>query len=85
MKKSRLLGAACAIAFVSTSANAAEVVMHNAGESGSQGALFHSMAVGVNQPEGNRTNQLSSGLLDTVFIISCGAIGLLMLRKANNS
>jgi hypothetical protein len=33
----------------------------------------------------NPNDPLSSGLLNTVFILSCGVIGVLLLRKANLS
>ena len=75
MKKLRLLGTACAytITLVCASANAAEAVVHNTGESGSLDSLLsqHSMAVGVNSAKRNNKDPLFSSLLDTVFIISC--------------
>ena len=85
MKKLRLFGAACAIGFVSVSANAAEGVVQNASKYGSEDIPVHSIVTGVYQANRNRNDTLSSSLLDTVFIISCGAIGILILRKANNS
>jgi hypothetical protein len=87
MKKSHLLGAVCAcvITFVSVSTNAAKSVVHIAGNYGSQEALIHSMATGVNQAKRNSNEPLASGLLNTGFLISCGVLGVFLLRKSNNS
>ena len=85
MKASRLLGMfyACVIAFVSASANAAENVVQNTSKYGTEDISVHSVVTGVSLTNRNRNDTLSSGLLDTVFIISCGVIGLFLLRKAN--
>ena len=85
MKTSRLLGMfyACVIAFVSASANAAENVVQNTSKYGAEDISVHSVVTGVSLTNRNRNDTLSLGLLDTVFIISCGVIGLFLLRKAN--
>ena len=85
MKRSRLLGMlyACVIAFVSASANAEENVVQNISKYGAEGISAHSVVPGVSLSNRNRNDTLPSRLLDTVFIISCGVIGLFLLRKAN--
>jgi len=85
MKKSRLLGMfyACVIAFVSASANAAENIGQNTSKYGTEDISVHSVVTEVSLTKRNRNDTLSSGLLDAVFIISCGVIGLFLLRKAN--
>ncbi len=85
MMKSCLLGAfyACVIAFIGTSANAAENVAQNTSKYGAEDISVHSTVTGVSSTKRNRNEILSSGLLDTVLIIGCGVIGLFLLRKAN--
>jgi hypothetical protein len=84
MKKSCLLGVfyACVIAFVSTSANAAEGVAQNTSKYGAEDIPVHSIVTGVYQANRHRNDTLSSSLLDTAFIISCGVVGIFLLRKA---
>jgi len=87
MKKSRLRRAvyACVIAFtfVSTSTNTAEAFVNNAGKYGSQYAQVHGMTTGTNQVKRNGNDSLVTDLQNTVFGISCGLIGIFLLRMAN--
>ena len=87
MKTSRLLGMfyACVIAFVSASANAAENVVQNTSKYGAEDISAHSVVTGVSLTNRNRNDTLSSEFLDTVFIISCGVLGVWLLRKTNLS
>ena len=82
MKKSRLLGifSACVIAFVCASVNAAQYVVQN---TNNDDLSDHSVVIGTSLTNHKRNDSLSSGLLNTVIIISCGLIGLFLLRKAN--
>ena len=89
MKKLRLRRAvyACVIAFtfVSVSPNTAEAFVNNAGKYASQDAHAHahSMEYGANQVKYNGNNSLATELGDTVFGLSCGLIGVFLLRMAN--
>jgi hypothetical protein len=85
MKKSCLLGVfyACVITFVSTSVNAAEGVAQNTSKYGAEGIPVHSTVTGVYQANRHRNDTLSSSLLNTFFAISCGVIGIFLLRKAS--
>ena len=77
MNASRLLGAMCAclIAFFSTSTTATEDVVHSAKNSN------HDIGI-HNITSGEHSN--TSGVEQTVFVISTGLIGFFLLRKANN-
>ena len=81
MNKSCLLCAMCVclIACVSVSTNATENVLHTA-ENSNHDEAVHGIAPGDNQIKHSN----SSGLEQTVFIISAGLIGFFLLRKANN-
>jgi len=85
MKKLRLRRAVCscviAFIFVSVSPNTAEAFVSNAGEYSSQDV--HSMATGANQVKHNGHDSLVTELGDTVFGLSCGLIGVFLLRMAN--
>ena len=85
MKKLRLRKAVCscviAFSFVIASPNTAEAFVNNAGEYGSQ--EVHSMATGVNQVKYNGHDSLATELGDTVFGLSCGLIGVYLLRMSN--
>jgi hypothetical protein len=85
MKKSRLIGAVCAVlfTFVSVPINAEDGVVYDADKYGSQDMLGYSIATETNQAKRNRNDSPASGLMD-VFIISCGLIGFVLLRKAHN-
>ena len=87
MKESCLLAVfyVCVIIFVSASANAAEGVVQNTSKYSAEDMPIHSVVTGVHQANRHRNDTLSSSLLDTVFIICCGAIGIFLLRKANLS
>ena len=87
MKKLRLRGAVCAcviaFSFVSASPNTAEAFVNNAGNYASQDTQIHGMATGVNQVKRNGNGSLATDLQNTVFGISCGLIGVFLLRMAN--
>ena len=87
MKKSCLFGLfyACVITFVSASTNAAEAVVQNTSKYGAEDIPLNKIVTGVYQANLNRNNTPSSGLLDTLFIISCGVIGVFLLHKTNLS
>jgi hypothetical protein len=87
MKKSCLFGLfyACVITFVSASANVAEAVAQNTSKYGAEDIPLNKIVTGVYQANLNRNNTLSSGLLDTLFMISCGVIGIFLLHKTNLS
>ena len=67
--------------FVSASPNTVEAFVNNAGEYGSQ--EVHSMATGVKQVKHNGHDSLATELRDTAFGLSCGLIGVFLLRMAN--
>jgi hypothetical protein len=69
----------CLIACVSVSTNATENVLHTA-ENSNHDVTVHGIAPGDNQIKHSNT----SGLEQTVFIISAGLIGFFLLRKVNN-
>ena len=81
MNKSRLLSAMCVclIACFSVSTNATENVLYTA-ENSNHDEVVHGIAPGDNQNKHSNT----SGLEQTVFVISAGLIGFFLLRKANN-
>jgi hypothetical protein len=87
MKKLRLRRAVCscviAFIFVSASPNTAEAFVNNAGEYSSQDAHVHSMEIGANQVKHNGHDSLATELGDTVFGLSCGLIGVYLLRMSN--
>ena len=87
MKKSCLFGLfyACVIIFVGASTNAAEAVVQNTSKYGAEDIPLNKIVTGVYQANLNRNNTPSSGLLDTLFIISCGVIGIFLLHKTNSS
>ena len=77
MNTSRLLSAMCVclIACFSVSTNATENVLHTA-ENSNHDEAVHGIA------PGEHSN--TSGVVQTVFVISTGLIGFFLLRKANN-
>ena len=85
MKKLPLRKAVCscviAFIFVSALPNTAEAFVNNAGKYRSQDV--HSMATGANQIKHNGNDSLTTDLRDTVFGLSCGLIGVFLLRMAN--
>ena len=85
MKKLRLRGAVCscviAFIFVSASPNTAEAFVNNAGKYGSQ--EVHSMEIGANQVKHNGHDSMATELGDTVFGLSCGLVGVYLLRMSN--
>ena len=85
MKKSPLRRAVCscviACIFVSASPNTAGAFVNNAVKYDSQDA--HSMATGVNQVKHNGHDSLATELGNTVFGLSCGLIGVYLLRMSN--
>jgi len=87
MKKLPLRKAVCscviAFIFVSALPNTAEAFVNNAGKYDSQDAYVHSMATGVNQVKHNGHDSLATELGDTVFGLSCGLIGVYLLRMSN--
>ena len=87
MKKLRLRGAvyACVIAlsFVSASPNTAEAFVNNAGTHDSQDAHVPSMAIGANQVKHKGNDSVATDLRGTVFGLSCGLIGVFLLRISN--
>ncbi len=60
-------------------------VVHNSGKYGSQDIPFHSLETGANQAKRIHKDSLASGLQQMVFILSCAAIGIVLLRKSNKS
>ena len=87
MKKLRLrrLVSVCviAISISNVATNTAEAFVNNAGKYDSQDAHAHSMATGANQVKYNGNDSLVTELRDTVFGLSCGLIGVFLLRMAN--
>ena len=87
MKKLRLRGAVCAcviaLAFVSASPNTAAAFANNAGTYDSQDTQIYGMSTGVNQVKRNGNGSLATDLQYTIFGISCGLIGVFLLRMAN--
>jgi len=87
MKKLRLRRAVyvCVIAFsfVIASTNTAEAFVNNAGKYGSQDTHIQGMATGANKVKHNGNGSLATDLQNTVFGISCGLIGIFLLRMAN--
>ena len=69
----------------SVNLNDGAYVVHNSGKYGSQDMSVHSIETGTSQAKHIHNNTLVSGLQQMVFIISCGAIGVLLLRKSNKS
>jgi hypothetical protein len=87
MMKSRLIGTVCAVlfTFVCVPINAEDGVAHNTGKYDSQDTFVHSIAAGANQVKHNGNNSLTSGLQHAVIVISCGLIGVFLLRMTNKS
>jgi hypothetical protein len=74
---------ACVIAFVSASPNTSEAFLDNAGKNGSQVTHVHSMAIGAIQVKQRGNDSIDTDLENTVFGISCGLLGVFLLRMAN--
>jgi hypothetical protein len=87
MKKSPLREGlcACAIAFslFIASTNTAEAFVNNAGNYVSQDTHIHGMVTGANHVKRSGDDAFATDLQNTFFGISCGLIGLFLLRMAN--
>jgi hypothetical protein len=81
----RLAVYACviALAFVSASPNTAAAFVNNASTYGSQDAHVSSMAIGANQVKHKGNDSVATGLRGAVFGLSCGLIGVFLLRMSN--
>ena len=87
MRKLRLRGAVygcvIALAFVSVSLNTAAAFVNDAGTYNSQDAHVPGMAIGVNQVKQKGNNSVATDLRGTVFGLSCGVIGVFLLRMVD--
>jgi hypothetical protein len=84
MNRSRLLGAICAcfIACFSASTNATEDVVHISKNS-NHDIVIQNMAPRDKHFKHSNHAPITSGIENTVFVISTGLIGFLLLHKAN--
>jgi len=76
---------ACVIAFsiVSAATGTAEAFVNDASGYGNQDSLVSGREAGAGQVKRSGSNSLATDLQDTVFVISCGLIGVFLLRMAN--
>ena len=87
MKKLRLrrLVSACVIAITigSVATNTAEAFVNNAGNFDNQDYHVQDRATGASYIKRNGGGSFVSVLEDAVYVISCGLIGIFLLRMAN--
>ena len=87
MKRLRLrrLVGACVIAFslVNVAPNTAEAFVNNAANYANQDSHVQGSAVVTSQIKRNGNDSFATDLQDAVFVISCGLIGIFLLRMAN--
>jgi hypothetical protein len=87
MKQSRVSGFLCAFIFIVFSAvlQAQDANGKGAGEPVSQGTPVHGVSDGENLDSRILNSRRVNGLMNLGFLIGCGVIGYVLLRKANAS
>lgn len=87
MKKLRLsrLVSACVIAISigNVATNTAEAFVNNAGNFDPQIYQVQDRVTGATYVKRNGGDSFATDLQDTVFVISCGLVGIFLLRMAN--